>query len=264
MPKKKLQVVKEIGLEVIDEPRGRIRLDIDSEKVKELADNIAQIGLLQPIVVREVDGRFEVIAGHRRLLAFRQLGKAKIPCIVRVVNDTECALARASENLRRVDLSPIEEAATYADLRDNHGLSVDEIAKEMGPSAGVVKRRLDLLKMPPNLQQAIHSGKISYGVAEELWRITDEGQRDYYLGYAVDHGITVAVARSWVDDWKRSLRAPKTDVGGTPSPSYPLETKPIYLTCEICHGPTPIEETKNVTMCAGCLTQIQNALKGQQ
>lgn len=263
MTPKAKTVVKEISLEKIDEPGGRIRFDIDVDKVSELASNIAEVGLLQPIVVRPTNDRFEIIAGHRRYLAFIKLGRSKIPCIVRPISNKECALARASENLRRVDLSPVEEAAVYADLRDNHGMSIEQIATHMGPSAGVVKRRLDLLKMPPQLQKQIHAGKISYGVAEELWRLGDEGTIDYFLGYAVDHGVTVAVARQWVADHKRSQRTRSDDVGGGGGMSHPGEEKPIFLTCEVCHGPTPLQDARNMTICKDCGVQIQQAIEGR-
>lgn len=261
MPKKEKTTIKEIGLEKIDEPHGRIRFSISPEKVQELADNISEVGLLQAIVVREIDGRYEIIAGHRRYLAFVKLGKSKIPCTVRVMSDTQCAVARASENLGRVDLSPVEEAAIYSDLRDNHGLTIDQIAKQMGPSPGVIKRRLDLLKMPPQLQKEIHARTISYGVAEELWRLGDESVIDYYLGYAVDHGVTVAVARQWVNDHRRSKRTRTDDVGEGGQPAHPLEERPVYLTCEICQGPTQLQDAVNMTMCRKCLSSIQGALQ---
>lgn len=259
-----MHVVKEIDLAVIDEPRGRIRMEIDQDEVKSLADSIAQIGLLQPIIVRADGQRYEIIAGHRRFLAFRLLGRVRIPAMVRDLDDAATAVARATENLGRVDLSPIEEAATYADLRDNYGLSPDQIGKEMGKSPGVVKRRLDLLKMPPQLQKAVHLKKISYGVAEELWRLGDEGVIDYYLGYAVDHGVTVAVARQWVNDHRRSQSRIDNDVGGGGGAPMPLESKPIYLTCEICNGPTPLEDAKNITICKGCHMGILEGLKREQ
>lgn len=264
MTRKKPEKIADLDMGLIDEPRGRVRLEIDPQEVKELADSIAEVGLLQPIVVRGVDSRFEIVAGHRRFLACQLLGFSRIKALVRELDDTQTAFVRATENLRRVDLTPIEEAAIYADLRDNFGVSEEAIGKRMGVSPGVVKRRLDLLKMPPNLQQAIHKKQISYGVAEELWRITEVKMRDYYLGFAIDHGITVAVARGWVDDWKKSQRRVDSDVGPGGPPANPLEERPYYLTCEICFGPTKIQEAKNVTMCVGCLAQIQNALKGQQ
>ena len=137
MAKASKMKIREISLDLIDEPVGVVRMEIDPEKVQDLAENIQQVGLLQPINVRPRGERFEVVAGHRRYKAFQVLSLEKIPCIVGDFDDVGSAVARASENLRRVDLTPIEEAAIYTDLHDNHDLSYERIGKFMGPSAGV-------------------------------------------------------------------------------------------------------------------------------
>lgn len=253
--------LQEIGLDLIDEPAGVNRMDIDPEEVQWLADNIEAVGLLQPIIVRPVDKRFEIIAGHRRYLAHRLLKKKGITCIVRQVDDLTCALARASENRGRVDLSPIEEAAVYSNLCDNYGLTVDAVGEHMGVTPGIVRRRLDLLKMPPQLQKAIHHRKISYGVAEELWRITDIGVVDYYLGFAIDHGVTVAVARGWVKDFRDSKRRQEADVGGGGGVASPYESRPVYVACDVCLGSMELGSEEVIRACPGCVKLIRDALK---
>lgn len=258
--KAKLQDIK---LDVIDEPAGVIRLEIEQEELKDLAKNIQAVGLLQPILVRPVNGRFEIIHGHRRYLAHKLLEKTRITCIVRKIDDLHSALARASENSGRVDLSPIEEAAVYANLCDNYGLTTDEVGKHMGKSPGIVKRRMDLLRMPPQLQKAIHQKQISYGVGEELWRIEDIGMVDYYLGFAVDHGVTVAVARGWVKDYRDSKRRAESDVGGGDRQRSPSEPRPIYVTCDLCQGPMELGSEEVIRACSDCVGMVRKALKGE-
>jgi len=247
-------------MEKIIEPKGVIRMEIDPGEVKSLAENINEIGLLQPINVRACGEGFEVVDGHRRFKAFQLLERKKIPCIVGDFSDVGSAIARASANLRRVDLSPIEEAAVYYDLHAEHSLSYDEIGNTLGVSGGVVKRRLDLLKMPPELQKAIHQKLISYGVGEELWRITDHSQMIYYLGFATDHGVTVAVARDWVKDWKDKKRRAESDVGRGGGERSPLESKPIYVTCDLCSGPMELGTEKTIRACPGCSESIMKAI----
>lgn len=252
---------KQIPLDLLDEPTGVIRLEIDQDEIKELADNIVEIGLLQSIVVRPVGDRFEIVFGHRRCLAHRLLGRKKISCVVRDMDDSEAAVARASENIRRVGLSLIEEAAVYVDLRDNHKLTVDKIGKLMGVSPGVVRRRIDLLKMPPSLQKAIHTKQISYGVAEELWRLRDEGVIDYYLGFAVEHGCTILVARQWVSDERKKQRAQDTDAGGGGGPSFPLESRPVYVPCDLCLGSMELGKETVMRCCESCTALVREAIK---
>ena len=102
MAKASKMTVRSIKLDLIDEPAGVVRMEIDPEKVQDLAENIREVGLLQPINVRPVKERFEVVAGHRRFKAFQYLGLKSIPAIVGSFDDVGTAVARASENLRQI------------------------------------------------------------------------------------------------------------------------------------------------------------------
>lgn len=253
---------KAISLSKIDlDPNGD-RFEIDQEEIKSLALNIDEVGLINAIIVRPVGDRFEVVAGERRYLAFDLMGRKEIRCVVKICSDSEVALLRASENLGRVNLSLIEEAKIYLNLEQKFGMSHDEVGKKFGKKAGVVKRRLDLLKMPFPLQKAVHVKEISYGVAEELWRITDEGSMDYYLGFAIEHGVTVAVARQWVKDWKDSVRRSSADVGGGGRDTSPLDAKPVYIPCDICNGPMELGTEIIIRACRDCNARIRGAIVG--
>ena len=113
-----------LSMNLILRPVQTIRMEIDGGKIEELALSIEQQGLLQPILVRPVGNEFEIVAGDRRYLAHQHLRRNEIQCIVRAMTDQECALARAIENIGRADLTPVEEAATYASLKSDHGLTV--------------------------------------------------------------------------------------------------------------------------------------------
>lgn len=256
--------LRSVQMSLIEEPEGVIRLEIDSEEIRSLARNIEEVGLLQPILIRPRGERFEIVAGHRRYLAHKVLGRREIRCYVREISDLDCSLARASENIRRVDLSPIEEAAIYADLRETHKLSYDEIGQRMGKSPGIVKRRLDLLKMPPQLQQAVHRKEIGYAVAEELWRLKDIGKLEYYLGYAVDHGATLVVVRQWVKDALAEERRAESGDGGGGVDHSPFESRPVYISCDLCKGPLNIEDVIQLKACPVCLESIKIALEKVQ
>jgi len=262
MAKPSKATARKIALDQIDEPKGVIRLDIDPIELEDLAESIREVGLLQPIIVRPDAERFEIVFGHRRFLAHKILEARKIDCIIRDLSDVECALARASENLQRVGLSPVEEAAIYADLRDNHGLTYDQISKRMGKSPGVVRRRLDLLKMPPQLQQAVHKKAISYSVAEELWSLGDNSAIDYYLGFAIDNGATQTVVRSWVKDWKDRKRREGSGAAEGGEVVSPSEPRPVYVPCDVCLEPMELGKETVIRSCLNCTKLIRDALKG--
>jgi len=249
-----------IKLDLIDAPEKADRLEIDMDEVRSLAGNIQEVGLIYPIIVRAKGDRFSIIAGHCRYLAYGILGESRIRCVVRDVSDVEVAFLRASENLKRISLSPIEEAHIYNNLEKAFSLSHDEIGRRFGRSPGVVKRRLDLLKMPEQLQKAVHRKDISYGVAEELWRISDLGSMDYYLAFAVEHGVTVAVARAWVKEWKDSVRRSRPDIEGSGWVGGPLEVRPTYLPCDICRGPEDVQNMQLIHCCGECAKKVRGAL----
>jgi len=246
-----------VDLDLIDEPKTMVRLDIDLNLVGELAQSISEVGLLQPIVLRGDGGRYEIIAGHRRFLAHKKLELPNIKAIVRTMSDTDTIIARATENLGRVDLTPMEEATIYSDLVNVHEMTFEQIGQKMGKTPGTIKRRLDLLKMPPKLQRAVHKGQVSMSAAEELWPISNDTDLEYYLLFAIENGCTKEVARGWCKQWKdtqRHLADPSVETGGASSPYAP---RPYYVPCDICDGPGELEQMVRMTVCPNCYKIIK-------
>lgn len=147
------------------------RLDDDPDAVTELAASIAQIGVLQPLVVRPCSDsvRWEVVAGRRRLAASRQAGLETVPCLVRPLTDEEAADVAFTENVHRRMLTPIEEALAFARLR-NQGLDQKAIVERTGRSVWTVSVYLRLLDMPEALQQKVHRGEMTVRTAYDRFR----------------------------------------------------------------------------------------------
>lgn len=246
---------KSIQMSLIDEPGVVDRLELDPDSVRELAANIKENGLLQPIVVAFNKGRYEIVAGHRRFTACSLLGWSTIQCIIFVGTEAEIAFARASENLARVDLTLIEEARIYKNLHDKHGLTYNQIGTKMGISKGLVKRRMDLLTMPEILQKAIHKNLIGYGVAEELWRMKDEEAIDYYLGFCIDHGATKEIAKQWAKEYLDSKRRKDSPLDPGDNLQNPMVDTPVYVACDVCRNPMEIGTEQLIRACPVC-TQI--------
>ncbi len=257
MKKKIDQKVKDVPIKLIDEPKDVLRLDIDQEAIQDLAQSINEIGLLQPILIAVQDDRYELVFGHRRFLAIQSLGLATIRSIVRNMTHEEIGLARATENINRADLTPIEEANTYSNLINHYGFTIDQVAKKMAIGPGTVRRRMDLLKMPPSLQTAVHTKSISISVAEELWPIADAADLDYYLSFALDGGCTKEVARSWCKEWKDKKRRSEA-VDSQDQPTFsPHEPRPIYLPCDLCHGPMELGTELVFRVCPDCANTVK-------
>ncbi len=131
-------------------------------------------------------------------------------------------------------------------------MTIEQISRKTGKSGGVIKRRLDLLKMPTCLQKAVHSKLISYSVAEELWGIGDLTQIEYYLQFAIDHGATKEVVRAWAKDYKQSITTNPTASEEGRQPLSPSQSKPIYFTCDICLNPVELGKNKTIQACPAC------------
>lgn len=253
---------KQVKLTLIDPPGDIVRMDIDEGEIIELARSIEEQGLLQPIVVNENRERYEIVAGHRRFLAVQSLKGKTIEAKVVKMDKGAVALARATENLQRRDLTPLEEGVIYWNLKKGFEMDLDEISRRMGKSPAVIKRRMDILRMPAVMQKAIHAKTVSLTVCEELMSCGDAAHREYLLVMAIEHGVTKDVARMWVQDWKKSLRIP-TDAGiEGRGPGIATEAEIIYRPCDACKGPVDLNAIRELRMCPECYGRIVEALKG--
>jgi len=255
------QKIQRLPLSQVIPPDEPDRIEISPEEISELAESIKAMGLLQPILVVKREGVFEVVAGHRRYLAHLKAGLSEIDCIVRDMQPDEVALLRATENLSRQDLTPVEEARIYSRLHEKYGLPWESIGKKFGKSPGLIKRRSDILRMPEELQTALHKKQITVGVAEELWRITDITALTYYLSFAVENGVTVAVARQWAQDFEKQARGTSTDVEGGGGFRHPYEQQPIYVSCDSCRGPVDLSKMSTIRVCPDCAALITALLE---
>lgn len=254
-------VFKVIGMDKIDRPADGTRMEINPEEIAELAQSIEERGLLQPILIARRNNRYEIVAGDRRYLAHEKLGRNKIEAKVVEADEKDVAIDRATENLQRRDLSPLEEGIIYAGLRDKMGLTVAEIGKKMGKSPGRIERRLCVLRMPESFQKALHYGKVSMAVAEELWSTPDATKREYFIELAVEHGITTAVARTWVADYRKSLRVMGSDVGAGGLSGEPFEDVPIYRACDLCKDPVEYKNIVELRLCPACGEAIKSGMQ---
>jgi ParB family transcriptional regulator, chromosome partitioning protein len=157
------------------------RMDFSPEKMQELAESIKQHGIIQPVVLTENDGQYEIIAGERRLQAAKLAGLSKIPATIREANNQQKLELAIIENIQRHDLNPVEEARSYLKLTQEFGLKQEEVAFKVGKSRSSVANKLRLLGLPVEIQRSLMEGKISEGHAKALLAIENpEKQRALY------------------------------------------------------------------------------------
>jgi len=250
------EAYRDIDIDLIEPPKGQVRLDIPETELFELSESMAEIGLIHAIVLCERDGKYQIVVGHRRWLAAKLINWKKIKAEVKELTDEQVALIRATENLQREGLSPIEEGVIYADLFDNQNLTIKMIARKMGKATTVIKKRMDLLKMDDHLQKAIHKGQISSAVARELHKIEDKKDLYHYLDIAIDSGVTARVASDWVEDYRRGLQY-LGEREAAPSPLPEITRPEKYFTmCQCCENPMEYRDMHTLKICDGCYKLI--------
>jgi ParB family chromosome partitioning protein len=184
----------EAPLDRIDPNPRQPREAFTEETLEELSDSIRAVGVLQPIVIRPVGDRFQIIMGERRVRAARMAGLVTIPAVVRITEDHHLLRDALIENVHREDLNPLEEAAAYAQLLNDFSVTQEELASRIGRSRPAISNALRLLRLPASVQRRIAAGTLSAGHARAVAALTDPEQQERLADRIVAQGMTVRQA----------------------------------------------------------------------
>jgi ParB family chromosome partitioning protein len=186
----------------------------EPEAFKELVHSIRELGVLQPIVVREIkEGSYELIMGERRLRASKEAGLKKIPAVIRETEDQNMLRDALLENLHRSDLNPLEEASAYAQLLEDFGITQEQLADRIGRSRPQITNTLRLLKLPASVQRQVAAGVLSAGHARAILGATDSSRMEYFATKTVNEGLSVRSLEELVGFDKPAARKPKIKQG---------------------------------------------------
>ena len=183
--------VKNISVNDIMPNRFQPRKNFDQEALNELADSIRQHGIIQPLVLRKLGEKFEIITGERRYKAANMLGLKTVPAIIMEIDDASSAEIALVENVQRKDLTAIEEAKSYQKILELGQMNQDELAKRVGKKQSTVSNKLRLLNLSEEAQQALLDNKISERHARSLLRLKDKSEQNNMLNKIIDNRMTV-------------------------------------------------------------------------
>ena len=182
----------ELNINDLEPNRTQPRQSFDDGAMTELADSIAQHGVLQPILVRPLlSGGYQIVAGERRWRASRMAGLTTVPAVIRDLTDSEVMQLALIENLQREDLKPLEEANGYKMLMDNSEFTQEEIAKTVGKSRPAITNALRLLNLPEDMQNMLERGEMTAGHARTLLSFKNEDQMKAAARRVTMEGISV-------------------------------------------------------------------------
>ncbi len=207
----------EISVDEISPNPKQPRTVFDPDTLSELAASIKEVGLLQPVVVRPLEGgTYELVMGERRLRACQQAGLSKIPAIIRRTEDADLLRDALLENLHRAQLNPLEEAAAYQQMLRDFDCTQDELATRIQRSRPQISNTIRLLQLPASVQRRVAAGVLSAGHARAILALPDADAMDHLANRVVSEGLSVraveeivALGESGADSRKRISRAAK-------------------------------------------------------
>jgi len=254
-----LNQVYEVPIDLIDPPKEATRQSMDEEGLHQLAESIKTAGLVNPVLLRKTGQRYEIIAGHRRLVAHQMLNRLTIKAIIENLDAEAATRAKVHENLCREDVNPVDEAIFIAQAMEDLKMSSAEFAGYIKRNRAYVKRRLALLDYQDDLRTAVKHNGVPLNVARYLSQITDSITRKMYINYAIDSGVTARTARYWLQQYLATGVPNEIRVPPPSEPGESLERRTPQVHCELCSVKDDV--TNMVLMYAhrSCRDIIQNA-----
>jgi ParB family chromosome partitioning protein len=214
-------LLRDVPVQSIEANPHQPRVHFDESALSELTDSIRAIGVLQPILVRQLaEGKYQLIAGERRWRAATRAGLATVPAVVRPTDDIASVEQALVENLHRQDLTPLEEASAYQQLMDDFAFTHEKIATRVGKSRSAITNALRLLTFPPSIQHLLADGRLAAGHAKAILGTPDRAFQEQLARRAVDEGWSVRA----VEDAVRERQGGKPIV--IDEPAQPTGKKP--------------------------------------
>lgn len=222
-------LIQNVNIDYIIPNRFQPRLTFDEKSLNELASSIKEHGIIQPLVLRRLGDKYEIIAGERRYKAAQLAGLTEVPAIISNIDDNKSAEIALVENVQRRNLNSLEEAKSYKKILDKEGLTQDELAKKIGVSQSTIANKLRLLNLTSEAQDALMNDKISERHARSLLSVSDPEKQKALLNKVISERLTV---RQLDDEIKKE---------STPASESTLNHVPSYD--ELGDVGTPVEET---------------------
>lgn len=246
------QQYKLLPTDLVKDPARPLRSNLTPESVNELVESIRQVGIIEPLIVNQTGKTFEVIAGHRRLLAAEIAGLTVIPAIIKDVKGMDAEILKVHENLARQSINAVDWAKHLAYLKTTYGLADDELGKMLGMSRVWVIEHLAILNWAPEMIEAVRAGKLAFSSGRELAGIKDDNKRRVYTDSAIKGGITPTLAKRWkLEANTPAIQYPDNDRTPDASSNSPLPPE-INPDCPVCGLPVPLSELVTISIHHQC------------
>lgn len=253
--------IRSILIDSIVIPDGFCRQNYDNISLEELQKSIHALGLLQPIDVTIKNKHYVLVDGSRRLKCLKTLGIEKVPAVVLTLDEIQQRGASLVANIQRDGLNPLEEAEAVRSLLDDLKVGIPELSRILGKSESWVKSRIDIIRMPIDVLDALGKEKITIGVSLELSGIESESVRKEYVRCASLGGCTKEMARQWVLQYRLDQGSIYNKMGaeGVDIITETFERK-VILVCDVCSNPVQAVDLRIIRACVDCFAAVGEAV----
>lgn len=256
------RILEQIDVAAVKLPQDLQRLRVDEARIKELADSVSKVGLINPIIVQTAGKKYLLVAGYRRLLAFQRLQRETIPAFVLGRDEPDTWQITLDENFAREDVNVVEEAVWMKNTMRKAGLKPRGIAGRLGKSVSFVRERLAVIDYDDLILNALAAGRLGLKKAQTLMKCQDGPERDRILARVLEAGASQQVLDYWVEQANLALKAPDSSEEYLP----PEDTQPIVYTepefiCDFCSGQAKLSDSRLVRVCQSCREIARENLK---
>lgn len=246
------QNIKTIPTDRIKDPERPLRTNLTPESVDELVFSIKEVGIIQPLIVAESGDGYELIAGHRRLLAAEISQLTEVPCIVVDARDLDKEILKMHENIGRADINPIDWANHLGYLKQQYHLSNAKLAEMIGFSESWVSEHLEILNYPEEVLIAIQNQTLAFSSARELAKIKDKVKREICVRAAVRGGVSPSMAVRWKLEANREELKQPGEEANPQAQNTQNAPEPTEPQCPVCGKPIPYNEIVALQVHSAC------------
>lgn len=249
-----------INLGDIDLPEFESHNQTNESDILELSESIKVMGVIEPLIVRKINKRFEIVAGCLRYRAAQIAGLKSVPCIIHSLDDQPAELIKIHENIKRVPLDHVDQGLSFLMMIDKFSLTQEDISKIIGKSISYISNHIALVTQDDVLSTAVKNNTISFSQARELLNVKEIATRRQLQKYCEKDGATIQVLRSWIKEHNDQLiTQPKTETSSNDITYH--YTKPSYSKpCEACHKSISISDIRQIILCPTCCQAIKDAI----
>jgi len=256
--------IKHIRLDKLNPPNFDVRFTTNPEEDEELRESIRNLGILEPLVIRDTENGYEIIIGSRRYREAGKLGLPAVPCIVVKANDSEADKMKIHENIKRLPMSHIDQGMTFKHLIDKYKMTESQVAFLVLKSVSYVSQHLILLESDPKLVAAVRDGRVNFSVARELMQCKDKDELHRFQNICETDGAGAKIVHTWVQESNRETE--NTSPGEShyvPEPNTQQYIEPSFP-CQACDFNIHIKYMKVLRICPDCFNAIFSAIKEEK